>query len=216
MEYLEGKTLSSLIEKQPASPKQSMEIACQLCEALAEVHKQGIIHRDLKPANIVLDNNQRPRLLDFGIAAVSDKTDLTKPGTTQGTIAYMSPEQIEGKELDSRSDLFSLGVVLYELVTGVSPFKKENQAATINAIINADPEPAGIHSQDIPECLSGVIESLLEKDRENRSADALTVKSDLTNCLNSLSLQLDSTDEKQLKSSIAVLPFANLSADAEQ
>jgi TolB-like protein len=216
MEYLEGKTLTSLIEEQPVVPKLTMEIACQLCEALAEIHRQGIIHRDLKPANIVLDNNQRPRILDFGIAAVSDDTNLTKTGTTQGTLAYMSPEQIEGTELNSRSDLFSLGVVLYEMITGVSPFKKENQAATINAIISADPEPAREHSPDIPECLNRVIESLLEKDSKNRSADALTVKSDLTNCLNSLSVQSDLMDEQQSKSSIAVLPFANLSADAEQ
>ncbi|MCH7690133.1 MAG: protein kinase [candidate division Zixibacteria bacterium] len=216
MEYLKGKTIADLIEEQPISLRQALEIGCQLCEALAEIHRHKIVHRDLKPANIVMDNNQRPRILDFGIASVSDESDLTKTGTTPGTIAYMSPEQIEAKDLDNRSDLFSLGVVLYEMVTGLSPFRKENQAATINAIMNISPEPVLNHVPDIPNCFDRIIFALLEKDRDRRPKDALAIKVELTDCLNSLSGELAARENTAKQTSIAVLPFANLSANPEQ
>ena len=216
MEYLEGKTIADLIEKQPISSKQTLEIACQLCEALAEIHKHNIVHRDLKPANIVMDRNQRPRILDFGIASVSDESDLTKTGTTQGTIAYMSPEQVEAKDLDNRSDLFSLGVLLYEMVTGLSPFRRENQAATINAIMNISPESVLNHVPEIPNCFDTIISTLLEKDRDRRPKDASAIKVELADCLNSLSGELAAAENPTRQTSIAVLPFANLSANPEQ
>jgi len=216
MEYLKGNTIADLIEEQPFSLRQALEIGCQLCEALAEIHRHKIVHRDLKPANIVMDNNQRPRILDFGIASVSDESDLTKTGTTPGTIAYMSPEQIEAKDLDNRSDLFSLGVVLYEMVSGLSPFRKENQAATINAIMNISPEPVLNHVPDIPECFDRIISALLEKDRDRRPKDASAIKVELTDCLNSLSGELAAREHSAKQTSIAVLPFANLSANPEQ
>ena len=216
MEYLKGKTIADLIKERPISLRPAMEIGCQLCEALAEIHRHQIVHRDLKPANIVMDNNQRPRILDFGIASVSNESDLTKTGTTPGTIAYMSPEQIEAKDLDNRSDLFSLGVVLYEMVTGLSPFRKENQAATINAIMNISPEPVLNHVPDIPECFDRIISALLEKDRDRRPKDASVIKVELTDCLNSLSGELAAREHSAKQTSIAVLPFANLSANPEQ
>lgn len=216
MEYLEGKTIADLIKEQPFSSKQALEIACQLCEALAEIHRHKIVHRDLKPANIVMDNNQRPRILDFGIASVSDDSDLTKTGTTQGTIAYMSPEQVQAKDLDNRSDLFSLGVVLYEMVSGLSPFRNETQAATINAIMNTSPEPVINHVPDIPDCFDKIIAALLEKDRDRRPKDASATKVGLTDCLNSLSTDLAAKEHSTKQTSIAVLPFANLSANPEQ
>ncbi len=216
MEYLEGKTIADLIEEKPISSKQTLEIGCQLCEALAEIHRHNIVHRDLKPANIVMDNNQRPRILDFGIASVSDESDLTKTGTIQGTIAYMSPEQVEAMDLDNRSDLFSLGVILYEMVTGLSPFRKENQAATINAIMNISPEPVLNHVPDIPNCFDRIIFALLEKDRDRRPKDASAIKVELTDCLNSLSGELAARENLTRQTSIAVLPFANLSASPEQ
>ena len=216
MEYLKGNTIADLIEEQPFSLRQALEIGCQLCEALAEIHRHKIVHRDLKPANIVMDNNQRPRILDFGIASVSNESDLTKTGTTPGTIAYMSPEQIEAKDLDNRSDLFSLGVVLYEMVSGLSPFRKENQAATINAIMNISPEPVLNHVPDIPECFDRIISALLEKNRDRRPKDASVIKVELTDCLNSLSGELAAREHSAKQTSIAVLPFANLSANPEQ
>ena len=216
MEYLEGKTIADLIKEKPLSPKQALEIACQLCEALTEIHNHKIVHRDLKPANIVMDNNQRPRILDFGIASVADDSDLTKTGTTQGTIAYMSPEQVQAKDLDNRSDLFSLGVVLYEMVSGLSPFRKENQAATINAIINISPEPVINHVPDIPHCFDRIIAALLEKERDRRPKDASAVKTELADCLNSLSGESAAREKTAMQTSIAVLPFANLSANPEQ
>lgn len=216
MEYLKGNTIADLIEEQPFSLRQTLEIGCQLCEALAEIHRHKIVHRDLKPANIVMDNNQRPRILDFGIASVSNESDLTKTGTTPGTIAYMSPEQIEAKDLDNRSDLFSLGVVLYEMVSGLSPFRKENQAATINAIMNISPEPVLNHVPDIPNSYDRIISALLEKDRDRRPKDALAIKVELTDCLNSLSGELAARESTAKQTSIAVLPFANLSASPEQ
>ncbi len=215
MEYLEGKTIADLIKEKPLSSRHSLEIACQLCEALAEIHKHKIVHRDLKPANIVMDNSQRPRILDFGIASVSAESDLTKTGTIQGTIAYMSPEQVEGKDLDHRSDLFSLGVVLYEMVSGLSPFRKENQAATINAIMNISPELVQSHVPDFPSCFDRIISALLEKDRDRRPKNASAVKVELSECLNGLSEEL-AAREITTQSSIAVLPFANLSANPEQ
>ena len=216
MEYLEGKTIADLIKEKPLSSRRTLEIACQLCEALAEIHRHKIIHRDLKPANIVMDNNQRPRILDFGIASISAESDLTKTGATPGTIAYMSPEQVEAKELDNRSDLFSLGVVLYEMVTGLSPFRRENQAATINAIINISPEPVLNYVPDILNCFDRIISALLEKDRDRRPKDASAIKVELAGCLSNLSEELAANGNVKTQTSIAVLPFANLSANPEQ
>jgi len=124
----------------------------------------GITHRDIKPSNIVIDSTGRPKLLDFGLAVVKGGKHLTKTGSTLGTVGYMSPEQIEGKATDARSDLFSLGVVLYGLIAGKAPFRRDDETATLKAILQDTPEPLARYKSGVPDDLQRIISKLLEKD----------------------------------------------------
>ncbi|MCK4460444.1 MAG: serine/threonine protein kinase, partial [candidate division Zixibacteria bacterium] len=122
MEHVEGKSLRNLLKDRELELDLILDLAMQVCEGLSKAHQSGITHRDVKPSNIVIDADGRPKLLDFGLAAIQGVDKVTKTGSTLGTIGYMSPEQIQAKEVDQRSDLFSLGVVLYEMTTGRLPF----------------------------------------------------------------------------------------------
>jgi TolB-like protein/Flp pilus assembly protein TadD len=179
MECCEGKTLRDVIKEEKQSLEKTIGLVTQICEGLQEAHEAGIVHRDIKPSNIILDIKGRPKLVDFGLAAVQGTDKLTKTGSTLGTIGYMSPEQIRVEEADQRSDLFSFGVVLYEMITGRLPFKGDTEAATLNSVLNDVPEPLSRYKSGVSGELQRIITKLLEKDPQLRYQSAAGIVSDL-------------------------------------
>jgi len=179
MELVEGQSLRNLAKCKELGLDRIIELAIQICDGLSAAHDKKVVHRDIKPSNIVIDAYGRPKILDFGLAAIQGGEQLTKTGSTLGTIRYMSPEQVQGQEVDQRSDLFSLAVVLYELITGRTPFEKDNEGATLKAITQDSPEPLTRYKSDVPEKLQEIVFKLLEKDRELRYQSAEGVIADL-------------------------------------
>jgi serine/threonine protein kinase/Flp pilus assembly protein TadD len=211
MAFVEGKSLKELLKEKTLSLKEVLDIAIQIGEGLNEAHKKGIVHRDIKSDNIMLIPRGQVKIMDFGLAKLKGVTNLTKDGSTLGTAAYMSPEQAKGEAVDNRSDIFSFGVVLYELLTRQLPFGGEHPAAIIYSIINEAPEPLARYKTNIPEGLQKVVNKALEKNRDIRYQQIDELQDDLKK----LPKELESPIKKQLPS-IAVLPFTNLSADKEQ
>ena len=186
IEYIDGETLADRIVRGPAGAVELADIAIQVAEVLQEAHEKGIIHRDLKPGNIMLTKAGRVKLVDFGLASVVREADtpdtvsmLTEAGTLLGTVAYMSPEQVLGKSLDARSDLFSLGGVLYELATGRRPFAGNNKTEVISRIIASTPEAVARWNYDIPLELDRIIRKCLEKSVDDRYQSAREIAIDL-------------------------------------
>jgi len=179
MEHVEGQSLHHFAHDEPLPIDSVIDYAIQICQGIGEAHRAGIVHRDIKAANIVVDSSGRARLLDFGLAAVAGDDKLTRTGSTLGTVSYMSPEQVSGREIDRRSDLFSLGIVLYELIAGRTPFRRDNEGATLRAIMQDTPEPLTRYKADVPDRLQHIVEKLLEKDRELRYQTAEDVIADL-------------------------------------
>ena len=181
MELIEGQTLAERIAAGPIPLKETLEIACQIAEALEAAHKKGVVHRDLKPANVKLTAAGKVKVLDFGLAKVSMEqidaaaptetmTARTEPGLMMGTVGYMSPEQVRGLSVDQRTDLFSFGVVLYEMVARERPFTGSSAMAVCGAILHT--EPRGLGDSLAPRTLKAIIRKLLEKDPANRHASA--------------------------------------------
>ena len=164
MAYYGGQTLKEKLEGGALDVDDSVAIVSQLASGLDKAHEKGILHRDIKPANILMGDDGHAKLADFGLAKLAGRTQMTKTGSTLGTVSYMSPEQASGSDIDYRSDIFSLGVVFYELLTGIRPFLGDHDAAVLYGIMNHDPAPLASHRTDLPSQLQPVVERALCKD----------------------------------------------------
>ena len=168
MEYVDGVTLSKKIEQSPLKMNDAISYSIQIGEALQEAHNNGIVHRDIKTENIMVNSKNQIKVMDFGLAKLKGSIKLTKTSSTVGTLAYMAPEQIQGSEVDARSDIFSFGVVLYEMLTGILPFRGEHDASMMYSIMNEEPEPLQKYIPDANSDLLHIINRILEKDPEDR------------------------------------------------
>jgi serine/threonine protein kinase/Tfp pilus assembly protein PilF len=179
MAYIEGQSLKKKIESGPLELDEAIRIALQVAEGLQEAHKKGVVHRDIKSANIMMDERNLAKIMDFGLARKAGGTLITKDGTTMGTIAYMSPEQARGEEVDQRTDIWSLGVVIYEMLTGQLPFKGEHEQAIVYSILKEKPKPITDLKSDIPVSIEQVVSKALEKDPDKRYKQAEELLDDL-------------------------------------
>lgn len=168
MEYIEGESLKDRITKKPIPQDDAVDMIIQISEGLLEAHKKGIVHRDIKSANIMVTDTGQAKIMDFGLAKISGDTQITKEATTMGTVSYMSPEQAQGKTIDYRSDIWSLGVVIYEILSGELPFEGERDTSIMYSIIHEEPKPIKKLFPDIPFELQQIINSTLEKKLESR------------------------------------------------
>jgi serine/threonine-protein kinase len=183
MEYIEGVELRTLIgEGRPLRVPQAVSIAAQVAEGLAYAHQRGVVHRDIKPANIMVVANGPVKITDFGIARMRGSGDLTQTGTLLGSPKYMSPEQVIGKRADQRSDIFSLGVILYETLCGAAPFNGENVTALMYQIVNFVPPAPSTINNAVPELLDYIVAKMLAKPLEQRYQEAAELARDLREC----------------------------------
>ncbi len=186
MEYVEGESLKARTEKGPLALDDALDIAIQIAEGLDEAHKKGIIHRDIKSANIMVTEKGQAKIMDFGLAKIKGGTLLTREGTTLGTVAYMSPEQARGEEVDHQTDLWSLGVVLYEMLSGELPFKGDREASILYSVVHEEPKPLKAVKPGIPTELQQIINRSLKKKVESRYASAAEMLNDLRKYKDSL------------------------------
>jgi serine/threonine protein kinase/tetratricopeptide (TPR) repeat protein len=237
MEMLEGETLRHLMADGPLDPAQVLDLGTQIAEALDAAHAKNIVHRDIKPANIFVTRQGQAKVLDFGLAKLAGPRqhlgeslalsmqvtggvplvpdNLTSPGTALGTIAYMSPEQARGQELDPRSDLFSFGVVLYEMATGQQPFAGQTSALVFDAILNRTPPPAGRVNPKVPGDLAQAIVRLLAKDPRDRYPSAAALRDDLRRLRRESESGRSAAAPALAETSVAMLYFENLSGAKE-
>jgi serine/threonine protein kinase/Tfp pilus assembly protein PilF len=209
MAHIKGESLKEKISNGSLNVDDAIRLVVQVAEGLQEAHENGIIHRDIKPANIMLTAKGQAKIMDFGLAKLSWGVDLTKTATIMGTVAYMSPEQAKGGKVDHRTDIWSLGAMLYEILTGERPFKITHDQAVLYAILNENPVPITKIRKDIPQELEKIVKKALEKNPQKRYGDMAAMLIDLKAVgKKSVSVSAD-------KPSIAVLPFVNMSADPE-
>lgn len=217
MEYLDGQTLKERIDGRPLRTAEILDIGIQLTDAMEAAHAKGIIHRDIKPANIFITRSGQAKILDFGLAKLAPSQmremdlsttagkDLTSPGTTLGTFAYMSPEQARAEEVDSRTDLFSLGLMLYEMATGLQAFSGPSAALIFDSILNRQPAPLVRLNPAAPGDLSRVVDKALEKERRFRYQHASEMKADLERLRRDVSMTSQPVIEVVARSSSQLL-----------
>ncbi len=216
MEYVDSQTLRQKItlrRGEVTSPLQVNDVvtyAIQIGEALQEAHSHGIVHRDVKPENIMVNMKNQIKVMDFGLAKLKGSLKLTRTSSTVGTLAYMAPEQIQGEEVDARSDIFSFGIVLFEMLTGHLPFRGEHEAAMMYSILNEEPQSISRFRSDVPSYVTSLITKAIQKDPTLRYQ---TIQEMINDLRNSLMVSIRSLKEEK---SIVVLPFVNLSSDPEQ
>ena len=241
MQYVEGETLDCKMKTQTFDLSEALTIGVQIADAIAEAHSRGIIHRDIKPQNIMITARGQAKVMDFGLAkevpeTTSLKSDaetlglLTTPGMIVGTVPYMSPEQVRGEGVDARSDIFSFGTLLYEMLTGCRPFAAENPASTISAVLTREPPPLARYRTGVPTELERIVRKCLEKNRDRRYQTMRDLVIDLENVrreyrtsqtsdargeYGSLVRSAPPTQHSEIRS-LAVLPMANLSGDPAQ
>jgi serine/threonine protein kinase/Tfp pilus assembly protein PilF len=213
MAYIEGQSLKEKIESGSLDLYEVLKMAMQVAEGLQEAHKRGIVHRDIKSANIMVTEKGQAKIMDFGLARTAERTLLTKEGTTMGTVAYMSPEQARGETVDHRTDIWSLGVVLYEMLTGTLPFKGDHDQAVIHAILHREPASLKKDKPDMPSGLEEVIFQALAKKPSGRYSNMEEFAEDLEAVAEGFK-PLKARPPRAVK--LAVLPFANLSGDPDQ
>lgn len=210
MEYISGRELKDIIEEKTLTTDQAVDIAIQIARGLQAAHKKNIIHRDIKSSNIMIAEDGQAKIMDFGLAKIADKSLVTVEGTTLGTLAYMSPEQAQGYPADNRSDIWSFGVVFYEMLTGQLPLIAEHKGAWTYVIVNEQPARPGSLNPAVSGKLDDVVLKMLEKDAKNRFQYAGEILKNLQEFKNGISEKKDE-DSKV----IAVLPFENISPDKD-
>jgi len=211
MEYIEGKELKQKIEEGSFKIEVALKITRDIAEGLSVAHSKGVIHRDIKSSNIMVTNDGKVKIMEFGLAKVKGSELITRIGTTLGTAAYMSPEQAQGTSFDHRTDLWSLGVILYEMLTGELPFKAEHSSAWAYIIVNEQPlEPSEL-DRKIPVAIDNLVLKMLEKDPDKRFGSANELLKSLTEIENGI----DNSESTNKTKAIAVLPFNNISTEQE-
>ena len=213
MAYLEGQTLQQKIASRPRPLEEALDIAIQVVRGLEAAHDKGVVHRDVKPANLMVNVQGQVKILDFGLAQLTDRTRLTHADTVLGTPAYMSPEQVEGQPAGRTTDVWSLGVVIYEMVSGRLPFGGEHPQAVLYAIVHQDPEPLTALRVGVPPELDRIVNKALAKRAAERYQHIGEMRIDLQAVLRALDQSGHSEEIKG--ASVAVLPFVNLNRDEE-
>ncbi len=218
MDYYEGETLKNKIHKELLNIDEIINIITQIAEGLSKAHEKGIIHRDIKPANIFIIKDGTVKILDFGLAKRIDQTQFTRTGMKFGTTDYMSPEQIKGEKIDHRTDIWSLGVLLYEMITGHPPFHADYEQTIVYLILNEEPEDVNNYRTDVPERLLNILEKSIAKNKNDRYEDLGLMIDDLKNVMREKEIEPYQFElpAPRPSQSIAVLPFVNMSTDPEQ
>ena len=210
VEYVEGETLKARLRSEPLTMEQVKAVALQIAEGLNAAHGKGIVHRDIKPDNILITRDGTVKIMDFGIAKLRGDADMTQTGMTLGTLSYMSPEQVLGDVVDHRSDIWSFGVVLYEMLARELPFHRDREAAVLYEILNREPTPIEFHRPEAPQVLRSLIQQMLEKNAERRPASIAEVITQLKGATTG-QMAAQGVPAK----SIAVLYFENMSSERE-
>jgi len=216
MAYIDGRSLKARIAQGPLKVDEALEIAVQVAEGLEEAHRKGIVHRDIKPANVMLTAKGQVKIMDFGLARLESARDLTRSDVVMGTVAYMSPEQALGKKVDHRSDIWSFGCLLYEMLAGISPFQGGHETAIFQDIVHGDPHPIAALRRDIPAGVAKILERCLKKSPLDRYPDAGALISDLKSVDFDDIAVTPTAVGREKPPSVAVLPFADMSAERDQ
>ena len=211
MGLIDGTTLQERIQRTKPKVEEVLDLGLQIAEGLQAAHDKGLVHRDIKSANIMVNARGQVRIVDFGLAKLKAAGRITRTGRTLGTLLFMSPEQVRGKAVDHRSDIWSFGVVLYEMLTGELPFKGDNEGAILHAILNDRHEPPSVLDRRVPLAVDSLVGRLLEKDPDRRPQ----ASEEVVHALREVRASLEASQKAGKTKAIAVLPFQNISPDKE-